>query len=62
MVKYVLTMLNIGFTKIMRNSTIHLRILYTEYFWILEIEPHIRAINNSIQLYGKYVANTQHTG
>ena len=33
MVKYVLTMQNIGFTKkIMPNSIINLKILYTEYF------------------------------
>ena len=37
MVKYVLTMLNIGFTKI-----INLRIVYTEYLWTLQIDPHTR--------------------
>ena len=42
MVKYVLTMLNIGFTKIMPNSIINLRIVYTEYLWTLQIEPHTR--------------------
>ena len=40
MVKYVLTMLNIGFTKIMTNSIINLRIVYTEYLRTLQIEPH----------------------
>ena len=38
MVKYVLTMLN----KIIPNSMINLRILYTEYLWTLQIDPHTR--------------------
>ena len=28
--------------KIMPNSIINLRILYTEYFWTLQIDPHTR--------------------
>ena len=40
MVKYVLTMLNIGSLKIMPNIIINLRILYTKYLWTLQIDPH----------------------
>ena len=35
MVKYVLTLLNIGSLKIILNSVINMRIVYTEDFWTL---------------------------
>ena len=38
--KYVLTMMNTGFTKNNADSIINLIILYTEYFWTLQIDPH----------------------
>ena len=62
MVKYVLTMLNIGFTFTKNNAKylINLRIVYTEDFWTLQIEPHTCELSISIKLCGKCVANTQH--
>ena len=49
MVKYVLIMLNIGFTKNNANYLINLRMVYTEDFWTLQIEPHTREISNVLQ-------------
>ena len=42
MVKYVLTILNIDFTKNNTNNIINLRILYTMYLWTLQIDPHFQ--------------------
>ena len=42
MLKYALTMLNIGFAK--NNGLIKVRILYTEYFWTLQIDPNTQRV------------------
>ena len=49
MVKYVLTKLNIGFTKNSAKYLINMRILYTENFWTLQIKPHTCKIIISIK-------------
>ena len=57
MVKYVLTMLNIGFTKNSAKHLINIRIVYSEEFWTLQIEPHTCEISISIKWCGKCVTN-----